>query len=84
MALENCLRASTVRPQCLLPPLFSTSRDKLVVPTNRGFKKSVLNSKVSLPSFYSTAGSYRKSRFVCNAREAVNEGKLRIHHFATL
>ncbi|KAL5075615.1 hypothetical protein RYX36_014599 [Vicia faba] len=69
MALESCLRVSTPRPHCL-PPLFSSSKGKLVFSTQKvGFKKSVLNSTVSLPS----GVAYRKSRFVCNAREAVNE-----------
>ncbi|TKY74177.1 Thioredoxin M-type [Spatholobus suberectus] len=78
MALENCLRVTTVgtaTPQCL-SPFFSTSRDKLVFPIQRGFKKSMLNSTVSYPSLYSTGATYRKSRFVCNAREAVNEVKV--------
>ncbi|XP_045816141.1 thioredoxin-like isoform X1 [Trifolium pratense] len=69
MALENCLRVSTPRPHCL-PPLFSTSREKLVFSAQKlGFKKSVLNSTLSLPSGVAN----RKSRFICNAREAVNE-----------
>ncbi|KAJ1384426.1 Thioredoxin-like superfamily [Sesbania bispinosa] len=72
MALENCLRVTTVgtaRPQC-----FSTSKEKLVFPTQRVFKKSLLNnSTISYPSLYSTGGTYRKSRFICNASEAVNE-----------
>ncbi|XP_004502573.1 uncharacterized protein [Cicer arietinum] len=73
MALENCLRVSTARPHCL-PPLFSSSREKLVFSAQRGgFKKSVQNATVSLPSLYSTGVAYRKSRFVCNAREALNE-----------
>lgn len=72
MALESCLRVSTPRPHCL-PPLFSSSREKLVFsPQKVGFKKALLNSTVSLPS----GVAYRKSRFVCNAREAVNEGTL--------
>jgi len=72
MALENCLRVSTARPQCL-PPLFPTSREKVVFSAQRaGFKKSVLNSTLSFPS----GVAYRKSRFICNAREAVNEGTL--------
>lgn len=72
MALESCLRVSTPRPHCL-PPLFSSSKEKLVFSTQKvGFKKSVLNSTLSLPS----GVAYRKSRFVCNAREAVNEGTL--------
>ncbi len=75
MALENCLRLTTLgtaRPQSL-SPFSSTSREKLVFSTHRGFKKSMLNSTVSNPSLYSTGGTYRKSRFICNAREAVNE-----------
>ncbi|WJX34057.1 hypothetical protein P8452_22207 [Trifolium repens] len=71
MALENCLRVSTPRPHCL-PPLFSTSREKLVFSAQKvGFKKSELNSTLSLPS----GVAYRKSRFICNAREAVNEAQ---------
>nr|AFK38791.1 unknown [Medicago truncatula] len=69
MALENCLRVSTARPQCL-PSLFPTSREKVVFSAQRaGFKKSLLNSTLSFPS----GVAYRKSRFICNAREAVNE-----------
>ncbi|XP_027338881.1 uncharacterized protein LOC113852726 [Abrus precatorius] len=78
MALENCLRVTTVgtaRPQCL-SPIFLTSREKLVFRTQRGFKKSMLNSKVSYPSLLSTSGAHRKSRFICNAREAINEVKV--------
>ncbi|XP_027368090.1 thioredoxin M-type, chloroplastic-like isoform X2 [Abrus precatorius] len=77
MALETCLRVTTVgtatTPQCLHP--FS-SRQKLVCPTFRGFKKSLSKSALSNPSplYSSLPGiSYRKSRFICNAREAVNE-----------
>ncbi|RZC07096.1 Thioredoxin M-type, chloroplastic [Glycine soja] len=75
MALENCLRVTTVgtaTPQCF-SPFFPSSRDKLVFPTHRGFKKSLQNSTLSYPYLYSTGAAYRKSRFVCNAREAVNE-----------
>ncbi|XP_061348137.1 thioredoxin M-type, chloroplastic-like [Gastrolobium bilobum] len=75
MALESCIRVTTVgttRPQCL-SPIFSTSREKLVFPTHTGFKKSMQNSTRSYPSLYTTGGAYRKSRFICNAREAVNE-----------
>lgn len=79
MAMENCLRLTTVAtttPQCL-SPFFPTSREKLVFPTQTGFKKSMLNSKVSYPSsLYSTGATYKKSRFVCKAREAVNEVKV--------
>jgi hypothetical protein len=75
MAFENCLRVSTPRPHCL-PPLFSTSREKLVFSAQKvGFKKSELNSTLSLPS----GVAYRKSRFICNAREAVNEGTHFLH-----
>ncbi|TKY56037.1 Thioredoxin M-type [Spatholobus suberectus] len=76
MALENCVRVTTVgagaRPQCLHP--FS-KRETLVFPTFRGFKKSLSKSALSNPfPLYSAAGSTnRKSRFICNAREAVNE-----------
>ena len=78
MGMENCLRVTTVgtaTPQCL-SPFFPSSRDKLVFPTHRGFKKSLQNSTLSCPSLYSTGAAYRKSRFVCNAREAVNEVKV--------
>ncbi|KAL1309794.1 hypothetical protein HN51_052507 [Arachis hypogaea] len=76
MALENCLRLSTTvgtaRIQCLSP---LSSRKKLVFSSYRGFNKSMLYSTVSNsnPSLYSTAGTSRKSSFVCNAREKVNE-----------
>jgi hypothetical protein len=56
--------------------LFSTSREKLVFSAQKvGFKKSELNSTLSLPS----GVAYRKSRFICNAREAVNEGTHFLH-----
>ncbi|XP_019434296.1 PREDICTED: thioredoxin M-type, chloroplastic-like [Lupinus angustifolius] len=74
MALENCLRVTTVgtaRPQCV-SPFSSTSREKIVFPTYKGFKKTMLrNSTLSCPSLYSTSASYKKSSFICNAREAV-------------
>lgn len=77
MAMENCLRVTTVgtgaRPQCLLHPF--SSRGKLVFPTFTGCKKSLSKSALSKASpLYSAAGGNRKSRFICNAREAVNEG----------
>lgn len=73
MALEKCLGVTTVRTATPhLSPCFPTSREKLVFPTHTAFKKSMSNTKLSYQSLYST---YRKSRFVCNAREAVNEGK---------
>ncbi|KAL2339693.1 hypothetical protein Fmac_007633 [Flemingia macrophylla] len=79
MATESCLRPTTVAtatPQCL-SPFFPTSREKLAFPAHSGFKKSLLNSKMSYPSsHYSTGATYRKSRFVCKAREAVNEVKV--------
>ncbi|KAK4273943.1 hypothetical protein QN277_017242 [Acacia crassicarpa] len=68
MALENCLRVSTVgmaRPQCIHP--FS-SRAKIVVPNFKGFKSTLSN-----PSLKSTTRNFRRSRFICNAREAVDE-----------
>ena len=79
MALENCLRVTTVgtglRPQCLHP---SSSREKLVFPNYRGFKKCLSKLTLSKPSSVcSAAGSNRKSRVICNAREAVNEGNPR-------
>ncbi|KAL2318368.1 hypothetical protein Fmac_032244 [Flemingia macrophylla] len=78
MALENCVRVTTVgtgaRPQqCLLHPF--SKREKLVFPTFGGFKKSLSKSTLSKSaSLYSAAGgTNRKSRFTCKAREAVNE-----------
>ncbi|XP_014522329.1 thioredoxin M-type, chloroplastic-like [Vigna radiata var. radiata] len=74
MALEKCLGVTTVRTATPhLSPCFPTSREKLVFPTHTAFKKSMSNTKLSYQSLYST---YRKSRFVCNAREAVNEVKV--------
>ncbi|KAI4307188.1 hypothetical protein L6164_030402 [Bauhinia variegata] len=76
MALENCLRVTTVgrvTPQCL-HPFSSNSKEKLHFPTNRGFNKSKLKSTVSTPSYlHSTQGNYRKSRIVCKAGKAVSE-----------
>ncbi|XP_061358739.1 thioredoxin M-type, chloroplastic-like [Gastrolobium bilobum] len=76
MAMENCLRVTTVgtatRPQYCLHPF--SSRAKLVFPTYRGFKKSLSKSTLPNPSsLYHAAGGNTKSRFICNAREAVNE-----------
>ncbi|XP_054788612.1 thioredoxin M-type, chloroplastic-like [Prosopis cineraria] len=68
MALENCLRVSTVgmaRPQCIHP--FSL-RQKLARPSFKGSQSSVSN-----PSLNLTTSNYRRSRFICNAREAINE-----------
>lgn len=77
MALENYVRVTTVgtgaTPQCLHP--FS-QRENLVFATYRVFKKSLSITALSNSSLYFAAGitAKRKSRFVCNAREAVNEG----------
>jgi len=77
MALENYVRVTTVgtgaTPQCLHP--FS-QRENLVFATYRVFKKSLSITALSNSSLYFAASSTakRKSHFVCNAREAVNEG----------
>ncbi|KAF7816759.1 thioredoxin M-type, chloroplastic-like [Senna tora] len=66
MALENCLRVSTIgvaRPQQCLHPF--ASRDKLLLPNFKGFRSN--------PSLKSTSRNSRRSRFICNAREAVDE-----------
>ncbi|KAK7293795.1 hypothetical protein RJT34_16669 [Clitoria ternatea] len=75
MALENCLRVSTIvagpTPQCV-PPF--SSREKLVFPTFRGFNRCLPKSALTNSSLYSSAANTKtKSPFVCNAREAVDE-----------
>ncbi|XP_024167437.1 thioredoxin M-type, chloroplastic [Rosa chinensis] len=77
MALENCLQLSTVcstrvgAAQCYQP--FS-SKEKLIVPTCNGLRKSGLkfsssSSFVALPK----STRFQKSGFVCKAREAVDQ-----------
>uniref|UniRef100_K7M773 Thioredoxin domain-containing protein n=1 Tax=Glycine max TaxID=3847 RepID=K7M773_SOYBN len=59
MALENCVAVTTVGTSARPQCLHPFSkREKLVFPTFRGFKKSLTKTK---------------SRFICNAREAVDE-----------
>ncbi|XP_050364599.1 thioredoxin M-type, chloroplastic-like [Argentina anserina] len=77
MAFENCLQLSTVcstrvgAAHCYHPV---SSKEKLIVPTCNGLRKSSL--KLSLSSSFVAhpkSTRFQKSGFVCKAREAVNE-----------
>ncbi|CAK9134244.1 unnamed protein product [Ilex paraguariensis] len=72
MALENCFQLSTVssaRAGVLQTQLPFSSREKLNLPTCKGLNSSGVSWSSSL------AHSFRgRSRIVCKARKAVNEG----------
>lgn len=80
MALENCFQVSTVscaRAGVLQSHHPFSAKEKLNLPTCKGVKPSILSFSSSPSSLdYSFHRICRKSRIVCKAREAVDEGCL--------
>ena len=81
MALENCFQVSTV--SCARAGVLQyhhpfSVKEKLNLPTCKGFKPSILSFSSSPSSLDYSVHSIisRKSRIVCKASEAVDEGSL--------
>lgn len=72
MAMKNCFQVSTVSSTRAVVAPFA-SAEKIHLPTCKGFNISLSSSS---PSFFapSLRDGFRKPRFVCKAKEAVDAG----------